>query len=143
MRTGIFFSLLFIVLDPVKQGGEYPQLPFKSCRPFFALASLPPRDCCLCQSRMQRAPSRTVLSVLCGCTPTPVHTAGPCTHDSVRGLRSLHALGKDAELLCSPSRSCTCKLSLWTHRKFCLTLACWQTLRFSADIAQVIGLNSL
>lgn len=75
--------------------------------------------------------------------PCPVCAAGPCTHSSVRGLRSPHALRKDAELLCSPARSCACKFSLWTHRKFCPTLACWQTLRFSADITQAIGLNSL
>lgn len=76
MKIGtVSFFLLFIVLDAVRQGGEYPQLLFKSCRTVFVLASLPPRDWCLCQLWTQRAPSRTVLSVICVCTPMPC----PCS----------------------------------------------------------------
>lgn len=146
MRIGIFFFFfLFIVLDPVICGGEYPQPPFKSCRLVFALATLPPRDRGYygCSRGLKECPQGPCWVWDASAHPLPAHTAGPRTHSSVRGLRSLPALGKHAELLHSLARSCACKFSLWTHRKFCLKLACWQTSRFSAGITQAMGLNSL
>lgn len=85
---------------------------------------------------------QALLDRLCSVRVLGEGTAHSCTLHSARALGALRSLGSTQ----SYSRTCTscaCRFSLWTHRKFCLTLACWQTLSFRADRAQVMGLNSL